>query len=501
MDDDEDKSTRDASLGASDSNKYAVAGKRRSNSSDDQVVRQTSFLDHMHLPEHWTTIDLTHLKFHKPNMSDLADDFHELEAHMQRTFRAASWCFDSSLGNFPIGGLIGLGITITSCMFTSAAMVQISRTAGKYDESGIVTRYIGYYVFSSILFISVHGAVFLHGLSTGILETQRECCGAKMGEGGPGCRCCCCQRSSPCACCCKYLEKFAQRSCQFIWAIVGTVLLIAIYIIGLALLLVSTATTGLSYAMSYSCIVFSEVVAKYMLTVKDYIVIARSALGKTDATMREVLQKYQQWNNIQNQFSDSGVGQIAKAGGVGESSFISTDSENSKFSGIPKKHRMLMSPRGRLLFDPEEEIRAGRSIISALNETIFQSEAQLVYYEQQYKIVEEYCFDFAALYNAFFYVLIAALCLLMSELIVFAVHTKYFSAWNYEVLLMQQASESKKKMALLNSGLHHEQHGSTAHPSDLSDHDGRATNIRIDASTTTAKVYPTTADANVDERS
>jgi len=66
---------------------------------------------------------------------------------------------------------------------------------------------------------------------------------------------------------------------------------------------------------------------------------------------------------------------------------------------------------------------------------------------------------------------------------------------------MQQASKSNKKIALLNSELHHEQRDSTAHPSDLSDHDGRATNIRIGASTTTAKVYPTTVDTNVDERS
>ena len=69
-----------------------------------------------------------------------------------------------------------------------------------------------------------------------------------------------------------------------------------------------------------------------------------------------------------------------------------------------------------------------------------------MYYEEQYTIVEQYCFDFASLYTAFYYILIASLFLLASELIIFAVHTKYFSAWNYEVQLMNM----EQKIADLN---------------------------------------------------
>ena len=100
-----------------------------------------------------------------------------------------------------------------------------------------------------------------------------------------------------------------------------------------------------------------------------------------------------------------------------------------------------------MLFDPEHEIKNGRSIISTLNETIFQSEAQLVYYEEQLEVVEGYCIDFGALYTAFLYILIAAFCLLISELIMFAVHTKYFSSWKYEVLLMEQEEAAERKMS------------------------------------------------------
>mgnify|MGYP006113105699 FL=1 len=69
---------------------------------------------------------------------------------------------------------------------------------------------------------------------------------------------------------------------------------------------------------------------------------------------------------------------------------------------------------------------------------------------EEYK---QYCLDFASLYTAFYYILIASLFLLASELIVFAVHTKYFSAWNYEVQLM----EMEQKIADLESKLNGEE--------------------------------------------
>ena len=88
--------------------------------------------------------------------------------------------------------------------------------------------------------------------------------------------------------------------------------------------------------------------------------------------------------------------------------------------------------------DHSSEIENGRTIVSVLNQTIFESEAQLVYYEEQYVVVEKYCYDFASLYDAFYYIVVASLFLLASELIIFAVHTKYFSAWNKVLALMRR---------------------------------------------------------------
>ena len=111
-------------------------------------------------------------------------------------------------------------------------MYQIRTVVLKYDTEGNVTQYMGYYIFAIIFFIAVHSAVFLHGISVGIIETERELCGKT--DAGNCCLnscCCCCKKKSNLEFCCKILEKFAQRGCQLIWAIIGTVLLLVMYIV------------------------------------------------------------------------------------------------------------------------------------------------------------------------------------------------------------------------------------------------------------------------------
>ena len=83
-------------------------------------------------------------------------------------------------------------------------------------------------------------------------------------------------------------------------------------------------------------------------------------------------------------------------------------------------------------------------MVQVLNASIYDTESQLKYYDEQSKIVIVYCKDVGSLYNAFFFILVASLVILLSELLMFAVHTKYFSAWNYEMELMDQENERKK---------------------------------------------------------
>ena len=255
--------------------------------------------------------------------------------------------------------------------------------------------------------------------------------------------CACCEQGRHCACFCRGLEKCAQRGCQVLWALLGTALLFVIYIVGLVLMVASTVTSALSWGLHNSCRIFSGVIDSYIVAVKHYIALAKASLARGDSTMAEVLQQYQDWQNIQTQFSNSGVATLATVVPVHTQSTIDAPKPivfGRRLSGVPP---------GRMLFDPEHEIKNGRSIISTLNETIFQSEAQIIYYEEQVGVVEGYCVDFGALYTAFLYILVAAFCLLISELIMFAVHTKYFSSWKYEVLLMEQEEAAERKMSLV----------------------------------------------------
>ena len=246
-------------------------------------------------------------KFHAPELPD-EDDFIKLRKKLSRFVSVASWCFDSSVDNFPIGSALGLGMTIFSCILISASMYQIRTVVLKYDTEGNVTQYIGFYIFAIIFFIAVHSAVFLHGISVGIIETERELCGKT--DAGNCCLnscCCCCRKKSKLGFCCKILEKFAQRGCQLIWAIIGTVLLLVMYIVGLVMFLVSTLTSSTSYGLKYSCGLFENLLAEYMRLSEDYIATAKMHLTSADNVIAGVLESYSKWNNLQEQYSNSAV--------------------------------------------------------------------------------------------------------------------------------------------------------------------------------------------------
>ena len=385
-------------------------------------------------------------KFHGPELPD-EDDFKELRQKLSKVVKVASWCFDSSVENFPIGGAIGLGITIFSCVLISGAVYRIRSVVFDYDTEGVALQYIGYYVFGIIFFIAVHSAVFLHGISVGIVETERELCGKT--DAGYCCFnscCCCCKKHSKCGFCCKILEKFAQRGCQLIWAILGTGLLLAIYVVGLVLFLVSTLTASASYGLTYSCGLFENLLKEYIKVSNDYIAIAKLHLNSADSVISEVLESYSAWNNLQDKYSNSAVGQLGEASGIaagGTSAGVSPPPSTPSVSPGAYSYdgRRLASPTS---FDPKVSLAKGQSMVQVLNASIFDTERQLVYYEEQSKVVIKYCKDVSSLYDAFLYILIASVLLLFSELIMFSVHTKYFTAWNYEMELMDQENERKK---------------------------------------------------------
>ena len=153
----------------------------------------------------------------------------------------------------------------------------------------------------------------------------------------------------------------------------------------------------------------------------------------------------QKFSQIQNNFLNSGMGQIMS---VESPTYIEGPEQKALWMPeepghkdyIPQENcncfRNLMS-YNTTNFDPIQQIADGRSIISILNESIFQTESQIQYYGEQLSTAEAVCYDYSGLYDYLYLITLGAGLLLISQFIMFAVHYKYFSVWNYEVKLIK----------------------------------------------------------------
>jgi hypothetical protein len=382
----------------------------------------------------------------------------------KRAFQVAKWCF--GLDNWPLGASLGLGLTLVAFAVSSTAVLNVRDITYKYGDTSQINMYVFQVVFIALAFVLVHVAVFVHGVVIGVLQTQRElqCRGARE-----CCRCrcfTCCAKSDRCHKTCVAVEWACQEGCQLAWAIFGTVFLFVSYVVGLLLFLVTTVSTGLSFTLAHTCGLFRNLVKTYIEKVEEYIALAKAALGGADSTMRSVLAQYQKWVDLQAQFENSGIGQVAEMAsrpkvGDGEGAPASNPLPELPIPSVSDHARYLLrwlpvtavadahAGRGRALgtaFDPQEELDKGRSIVAVLNSTIDESHAQVKYYNEQFDMIHGYCVDFAALYDSFFLILVAVFCVLISELIMFAVHTKHFSTWDYEMLLLEQQQQVEEHL-------------------------------------------------------
>ena len=106
------------------------------------------------------------------------------------------------------------------------------------------------------------------------------------------------------------------------------------------------------------------------------------------------------------------------------------------------KENMYMSKKiGRSLsngdFNPLQKISEGRSVLSTLNSSIYESEKQVEYYSTLLDYAEKICYDYGSLTDEFYLIAIGAGLLLVSHFIMFAAHYKYFTVWNYEAKLIR----------------------------------------------------------------
>ena len=82
-------------------------------------------------------------------------------------------------------------------------------------------------------------------------------------------------------------------------------------------------------------------------------------------------------------------------------------------------------------------ITDGRNVISTLNDTIYKTEAQIIYYDKLLNELQTICYDFSYIYDYTFLITQGSGGLLLSHFIMFAAFFKYYSIWNYEVKLVK----------------------------------------------------------------
>ena len=356
-------------------------------------------------------------------------------------FKTMSFIYDVSLDNIPLGAIIGLIITIIATIFISDGVNNSSAIILKYNSNENLQNFIKYYSFSLAAFIILHSCVLLHGCSITALETSRELYQTEE----VGCYSCCKNKKSKLGSCCRCFQKCAQISTQVIWGTWGTLCMFVFYFFAISFFVISILSTTTSYYLTKTCSIFSNAIFQYKSSALLYIKEARSYINSADAIALTILSKYNKWINIQKNFLNSGMGQIMS---VEAPTYI--ESPEQKALWMPEEpgyknyspenncncFRNLMS-YNTTNFDPIQQIADGRSIISILNESIFQTESQIQYYGEQLSVAETVCYDYSGLYDYLYLITLGAGLLLISQFIMFAVHYKYFSVWNYEVKLIK----------------------------------------------------------------
>lgn len=350
----------------------------------------------------------------------------EMPKKINKWCRLMSYFYDISLDNLPMGSIIGLVITITATCIISYGISSSEKVINKYNST--MGSYITYHVIGLSLFILIHLCVLIHGISICILETSREWCGRKE----VGCFCGKCKnKNTNFGKNCRICQNVTRKGIQMLWAVLGTILLLVLYVISIGAMIFSSITTVISYILKISCTLFSYNVNNLRLQAISYLSKAKMYHNYTDNMMTSMLNEYNNWVNIKDSFVESGLGQVENI-------------TSTIYYPNPKVDLFIEGPKklGRQLTETFNPLTNGKSLLETFNTSIYQTELQLDYYTKQYEVIEEFCFDYASIYDNLYIISIGILCLLFSQLIMFSVHYKYFSTWNYELKLLNL---SKKK--------------------------------------------------------
>jgi hypothetical protein len=346
--------------------------------------------------------------------------------HCKECFGTLSWFYDVSIDNLPGGSILGMILTIISSFFISTGLVNCSGIITKYVPEAEISNFEYFYTMSMAFFIVLHMCVLFHGLSITSLETSREC-GAKE----IGCYCCCKNKKTRMGKCCRIFQSCSQKSTQIVWGVVGTVLMFLFYGFSIGIFVTSTMTVGTSYYTKQSCDAFSRMIDQAKNQSVYYIAEAKQHVNSADNVALMILSQYNGIVNMKERYLDSGMGQVD----------TTKDTITNPGSGMFQEKMFMSKKMGRILtdgdFNPLQKISEGRSVLSTLNSSIYESEKQVEYYSVLLDYAEEVCYDYGSLYNEFYTIAIGAGLLLLSHFIMFGAHYKYFSVWNYEARLVK----------------------------------------------------------------
>lgn len=355
-----------------------------------------------------------------------------------KCYNALSLLYDHSIDNLPGAAIFGILLTIISFSYTWTGINGVNSTFQKYFPNNLVNSFVYYCMISSILILVLHLAILLHGISIFILETTREVCViSKVG-------CYCCKNKSLRKCCICF-QACAQTITQIIWGIFGTVSCLVVYGSSIVAFNVSSVATVSSYVMKNSCSYFKIFTETLKNKSKKYLILAKNSVGKADSVMLMVLSQYNAWVDMKNKFLDSGINTISTITDETTNSVDTYEYSNTELNFQSPQQFEYERNYGRLLvetnttteFNILNQLSKGQSILSILNNSIYDTERQIEYYDTIFNQSIVVCNDYGNMYDSFYYITIGIGILLFSHLIMSAVHYKYFSIWMYEVKLVK----------------------------------------------------------------
>ena len=369
-------------------------------------------------------------------------DFEEIKKGTKKCLKTTSFLYDVTLDNIPFGAIGGLVITVIACFNISYGLQGCQNILIKYNSN--MGSYLSYFVAALISYLVIHSGVLLHGVSVCSLESSRECCHKKEA----GCYYCCCKdKNSETGKKCRVYQSCAQIGCQLFWGVFGTVAMTALYFSSIAMLVFSSISTIVSYILDKSCYLYTQKMNLLVNKTNNYLVQAKQQLVNADSTAVNILAQYNSFVDLRQDFENSAMGQVIN---ISNPPYMEPmdDGTKTKFWAPEKYHHGCDNMGRRLtesMFNPTVEIAKGRSVIDTLNVSIAETEIQYQYYQQQAKVVETACYDLAGIYDSLYLILIGVLLLLISSYIMFAVHYKYFSAWNYEMQLIKKEKNNNEE--------------------------------------------------------